>query len=79
MNGGKKVEGQERLVFVTLIGAFVILALLVMGETAVKYKKAMAEPDSKNVTVTQVLECPNCKLRYKLEPVLVEQAESEKK
>lgn len=79
MNGGKKVEGQDRLVFVTLIGVFIILVLLVMGETAVRYKKAMPESSSKVVIAVQGFECPNCKMHYKLEPVLVERAESEKK
>jgi len=78
------MESHEKGLMILLIGAFVVLSLIIIGESFVRYKKAMPESASKVVIAVQGFECPNCKLRYKLESVLTEstltaQSESEKK
>lgn len=73
------MESRDKGLMIVLLGAFVVLSLTIIGESIVRYKKAMPESSSKVVIAVQGFECPNCKMHYKLEPVLVEQAESEKK
>jgi hypothetical protein len=78
------MESPDKGLMIVLIGAFVVLSLIIIGESIVRYKKAMPESSSKVVIAVQGFECPNCKLRYKLESVLTEstltaQSESEKK
>lgn len=71
------MESPDKGLMIVLIGAFVVLSLMVIGESIVRYKKAMPESSSKVVIAVQGLECPNCKMHYKLEPVM--QSEIEKK